>query len=97
VLVYCWRGGERSLSLAHVLSRCGFNVTLVAGGYKAYRRQVPPSVPPHAVRRVHLSRHGVVRETGGGSGSEGLRDWTGQRQTVHTGLAGNQTQYRGPL
>lgn len=40
VLVYCWRGGERSLSLSHVLSRCGFDVSLVSGGYKAYRRQV---------------------------------------------------------
>jgi hypothetical protein len=26
VLVYCWRGGERSLSLAHTLSRVGFHV-----------------------------------------------------------------------
>ena len=40
MLVYCWRGGERSLSLSHVLSRCGFDVSLVSGGYKAYRRQV---------------------------------------------------------
>ena len=28
-LVYCWRGGERSLSLAHTLSRVGFQ----AGGF----------------------------------------------------------------
>ena len=36
VLVYCWRGGERSMSLAHVLSRVGFKVGLVPGGYKQY-------------------------------------------------------------
>ena len=36
VLVYCWRGGERSMSLAHVLSRVGFKVGLVPGGYKRY-------------------------------------------------------------
>ena len=40
VLVYCWRGGERSLSLAHTLSRIGFNVGLVPGGYKRYRAGV---------------------------------------------------------
>ena len=40
VLVYCWRGGERSLSLAHVLSRVGFQVGFVPGGYKAYRATV---------------------------------------------------------
>lgn len=40
VLVYCWRGGERSLSLAHTLSRVGFHVGLVPGGYKRYRAGV---------------------------------------------------------
>eukprot|EP00854_Cymbomonas_tetramitiformis_P004874 gene4874-5952_t len=40
VLVYCWRGGERSLSLAHTLCRIGFDVTLLQGGYRAYRQQV---------------------------------------------------------
>ncbi|MDC1215452.1 tRNA 2-selenouridine(34) synthase MnmH [bacterium] len=40
VLVYCWRGGERSLSLAHTLSRIGFQVGLVPGGYKRYRSGV---------------------------------------------------------
>ena len=40
-LVYCWRGGERSLSLAHTLSRIGFErVGLVPGGYKRYRAGV---------------------------------------------------------
>ena len=36
-LVYCWRGGQRSGSLALVLAQIGFRVTLVAGGYKAFR------------------------------------------------------------
>ena len=40
VLVYCWRGGERSMSLAHTLSRVGFHVGLVPGGYKRYRAGV---------------------------------------------------------
>jgi len=36
-LVYCWRGGERSKSMATVLTAIGWRVGLVDGGYKAYR------------------------------------------------------------
>jgi tRNA 2-selenouridine synthase len=39
-LVYCWRGGKRSGSLALVLSEIGFQVTLIEGGYKAFRAAV---------------------------------------------------------
>jgi tRNA 2-selenouridine synthase len=36
-LVYCWRGGQRSGSLALVLSQVGFEVTVLEGGYRAFR------------------------------------------------------------
>ena len=36
-LIYCWRGGQRSGSLSLVLSQIGFRVSLVEGGYKAFR------------------------------------------------------------
>ena len=39
-LVYCWRGGKRSGSLATVLAQIGFNVQVLDGGYQAYRRAV---------------------------------------------------------
>lgn len=39
-LVYCWRGGNRSASLAIVLSRVGWRVEVLEGGYRAYRRRV---------------------------------------------------------
>ncbi len=39
-LVYCWRGGQRSNSLALVLSQIGFRVHLLEGGYQAFRRAV---------------------------------------------------------
>lgn len=39
-LVYCWRGGQRSGSLAMVLSEIGFAVTVLDGGYRAFRRAV---------------------------------------------------------
>ncbi|MDP1690832.1 MAG: tRNA 2-selenouridine(34) synthase MnmH [Burkholderiaceae bacterium] len=39
-LVYCWRGGKRSGTLAWFLDQIGFRTTLVQGGYKAFREQV---------------------------------------------------------
>ena len=39
-LVYCWRGGGRSGSLAQVLAQIGWRVGQLDGGYKAYRRAV---------------------------------------------------------
>ena len=37
-LLYCWRGGQRSGSLATVLARIGWPVSLIEGGYKAFRQ-----------------------------------------------------------
>ena len=39
-LVYCWRGGNRSGAMAHVLARIGWPAVQLDGGYKEYRRQV---------------------------------------------------------
>jgi tRNA 2-selenouridine synthase len=39
-LVYCWRGGQRSGSLATVLGQIGFRVHQLEGGYKAFRAVV---------------------------------------------------------
>ena len=39
-LVYCWRGGQRSNSMAAVLSQIGWRVTVLEGGYKTYRAYV---------------------------------------------------------
>jgi len=36
-LVYCWRGGKRSGALSMVLGQIGFQVTVLDGGYKAFR------------------------------------------------------------
>ena len=36
-LAYCWRGGKRSGSLSLILDQIGFHVTLLEGGYKAFR------------------------------------------------------------
>ena len=44
-LTYCWRGGKRSGSLSLILDQIGFRVTLVEGGYKAFRAAVVLDIP----------------------------------------------------
>jgi tRNA 2-selenouridine synthase len=39
-LVYCWRGGQRSGAMTHVLARVGWHARQLEGGYRAYRRAV---------------------------------------------------------
>lgn len=39
-LVYCWRGGMRSGAFATILDQIGWRVTVLDGGYKAWRRLV---------------------------------------------------------
>ncbi|MEO8892941.1 MAG: tRNA 2-selenouridine(34) synthase MnmH [Coleofasciculaceae cyanobacterium] len=39
-LLYCWRGGQRSNSMALVLNQIGWQVTILDGGYKTYRTHV---------------------------------------------------------
>lgn len=38
LLLYCWRGGMRSNSVAWLLATAGFKVEVLGGGYKNYRR-----------------------------------------------------------
>lgn len=40
VVLFCWRGGMRSLFVAQTLDMMGYDVYRVEGGYKAYRRHV---------------------------------------------------------
>ncbi|WP_332777556.1 tRNA 2-selenouridine(34) synthase MnmH [Polaromonas sp.] len=49
-LVYCWRGGKRSGSLALILDQIGFKVTLIEGGYKAFRAALVADLPQLAAR-----------------------------------------------
>lgn len=44
-LVYCWRGGNRSGALATILGAIGFQVTLIEGGYKAWRSALVDDIP----------------------------------------------------
>ncbi|MCC2955541.1 tRNA 2-selenouridine(34) synthase MnmH [Massilia sp. IC2-477] len=53
-LVYCWRGGNRSGSMAHILAKIGWPVVQLDGGYKAYRAHVASALenPPELDFRV---------------------------------------------
>jgi len=39
-VVYCWRGGKRSASLAHVMNEIGWRAVQLDGGYRTWRRHV---------------------------------------------------------
>ncbi|HEY0437935.1 MAG TPA: tRNA 2-selenouridine(34) synthase MnmH [Phenylobacterium sp.] len=39
-LVYCWRGGQRSHAMATILAEVGWRTSVLAGGYKTWRRHV---------------------------------------------------------
>ena len=62
-LVYCWRGGQRSGSLALVLGEIGFRVHVVEGGYKAFRAAVVADMTRQVAR---LRYHVVCGPTGSG-------------------------------
>ncbi|MBP6899874.1 MAG: tRNA 2-selenouridine(34) synthase MnmH [Burkholderiaceae bacterium] len=60
-LVYCWRGGQRSGTLAWFLDQIGFRTTRVAGGYKGFRAQVRQDLADWPARfdfRVLVGRTG---------------------------------------
>ena len=62
-LLYCWRGGKRSGSLALVLDQIGFKVAVLEGGYKAFRTAVLADLPLQARR---LQYRVVCGPTGSG-------------------------------
>ena len=39
-VVYCWRGGQRSRSLTHLMNEIGWRAVQLEGGYRAWRRHV---------------------------------------------------------
>ena len=46
-LVYCWRGGQRSGSFALILGQIGWQVGVVDGGWRAWRRLVVEALYEH--------------------------------------------------
>ena len=47
-LIYCWRGGNRSGAMAHILAKIGWPVHQLDGGYKEYRRFITQQIDQQA-------------------------------------------------
>lgn len=59
-LVYCWRGGNRSLAMATVMERIGWKVHVLDGGYAAYRKFVIADLALHVARLRYVVVCGVT-------------------------------------
>jgi len=57
ILVYCWRGGLRSKTVATILELTGYRAVQLTGGYKAFRNHVisyfEPFRPPGPIVVIH--------------------------------------------
>ena len=62
-LVYCWRGGQRSGSMAWFLDQMGFRTHVLEGGYKAFRAAVMAELETLPLR---LQFNVVCGKTGSG-------------------------------
>ncbi len=77
-LVYCWRGGNRSGSMVHILAKIGWPVVQLEGGYKAYRAHVsvaletPPALDWRVVCGTTGSGKSRLLETLDGIGAQVL-------------------------
>jgi tRNA 2-selenouridine synthase len=98
-LVYCWRGGQRSGALALVLGQVGFEVSVLEGGYRAFRKQVLADLDqlPLALNfQVLCGRTGSGKsrllETLAGAGAQvlDLEALAAHRGSVLGGLPGGQ-------
>ena len=73
-LVYCWRGGNRSASLATVLARVGWQTHVLDGGYRAYRRWVIAQINKLApAQSFHVVAGGAGQPPGVRPGSDARR------------------------
>jgi tRNA 2-selenouridine synthase len=63
VLMYCWRGGMRSGSLAWLLETAGFEVSVLEGGYKSFR---------NLLKTIFSEFHFIVISGNTGSGKTDL-------------------------
>ncbi|MBC3874501.1 tRNA 2-selenouridine(34) synthase MnmH [Undibacterium flavidum] len=49
-LIYCWRGGNRSGAMTHIMSKIGWHAMQLDGGYKGFRRFVNQQLPELTAR-----------------------------------------------
>lgn len=74
LIVFCWRGGERSRFMASVLDTMGYNVYRIIGGYKSYRRYVKECLDEEELTQRAVVLHGLT-----GVGKTDVLERLGQR------------------
>lgn len=77
-LVYCWRGGNRSNSLATVMARIGWRVCVLDGGYRAFRRRVVADL----ARLPQRFRYRVIAGRTGSAKSRLLRELAARGEQI---------------
>lgn len=60
ILVYCWRGGLRSKTVASILDLTGFPVARLQGGYKSFRNRVTSFFSPFCPTGPLVVIHGLT-------------------------------------
>lgn len=60
LIVFCWRGGERSRFMASVLDTMGYDVYRIIGGYKSYRRYVSGYLDKEELTQKAVVLHGLT-------------------------------------
>ncbi|KGG80280.1 hypothetical protein Y919_07215 [Caloranaerobacter azorensis H53214] len=60
IVLFCYRGGMRSKSVAKVLDAMGLNVFLIEGGYKSYRRYVLKTLEEYDNKIKFIVLHGYT-------------------------------------
>ena len=60
IILYCWRGGLRSGAVAQLFSSLGHRVTLIEGGYKAYRKVALHVLHEELPQHNFLVLHGLT-------------------------------------
>jgi len=60
IVVYCWRGGLRSKTVASILELTGYPVRQLVGGYKAFRNRVSAFFEPYTPAVPLVVLHGMT-------------------------------------
>ncbi|MDD2553785.1 MAG: tRNA 2-selenouridine(34) synthase MnmH [Desulfotomaculaceae bacterium] len=60
LIVFCWRGGERSRFMAAVLDTMGYDVYRIKRGYKSYRRYVNEYLKKEKLTQTAVVLHGLT-------------------------------------
>ena len=84
-LIYCWRGGQRSRSMALILNQIGFDAHIFQGGYKEYRKEVRDHVQENVKKNSIDDFHFILMSGTTGNGKSRILEALKERgeQMLH--------------